>query len=39
MKGRIAIAEPDLSGLEEEYALAAIRSRWISSQPWAPRSP
>ncbi|MBM3954055.1 MAG: DegT/DnrJ/EryC1/StrS family aminotransferase [Planctomycetes bacterium] len=31
MKGRIAIAEPDLSALEEEYALAAIRSRWISS--------
>ena len=31
MTRRIAIAEPDLSRLEEEYALAAIRSTWISS--------
>ncbi len=31
MNRRIAIAEPDLSRLEEEYALAAIRSTWISS--------
>jgi perosamine synthetase len=31
MNRRIAIAEPDLSPLEEGYALEAIRSTWISS--------
>lgn len=28
---RIAISAPDISSLEEEYALAAVRSTWISS--------